>query len=350
MSFVRYFLLLIFALLARSAFAQPAAELHPVLNLPSGGAWNMCTSPEGHVYAATSGGLLRFADSTWELVTPDLIGRVTTVTADGADGLIIGTLDGRLFRTALRESIEWKFLLSSNKSEDLVANSMGVVLAGFYEGVYTSTDHGQTWKQGLTDGPRLRTVGVGDSLLVAFGTKSGSFTRMWTSTDLGNSWDSVTYVNGNAGSPQDVIIDKQGRIVVAALYDGVKLSSDTGKTWVELNEGLGDTVAATRIIEDLDGTLFIATWQDGIFRRGIKDSAWSSSNAGLFDPKLLRTDPASAESFAIALDSSANLYASTSSTFARAQRGDVIWTRLTRGFRTPHITALESFGDPLPKN
>lgn len=139
------------------------------------------------------------------------------------------------------------------------------VMTSHGDGVYKSTDAGQTWEHlGLNMTRQISKIAVHpDNPDVVFVGAQGSpyganeERGIYRSTDGGNTWTRVHYVDANSGI-SDLSMDmKNPRIIYAAYWDhrrfpwkvqsggpgsGIWKSSDGGDTWTELTKGLPEGV------------------------------------------------------------------------------------------------------------
>jgi photosystem II stability/assembly factor-like uncharacterized protein len=131
--------------------------------------------------------------------------------------------------------------------------------ASFGDGIYKTMDGGATWKHlGLTDSERFSRIAVNPLhteivFAAAMGHEWGPNKErgLYRSTDGGNSWKQVLFVNETTGA-SDVALDPANpNVIYAGMYDymrqpwhfrgggpggGLYKSSDGGDTWVKLND------------------------------------------------------------------------------------------------------------------
>ncbi len=136
--------------------------------------------------------------------------------------------------------------------------------AGFGDGVYRSTDAGQTWQHvGLTDSERVKRIRIhptdpNTAWVAVLGHEWGPNEErgVFKTTDAGKTWKKVLYLDADTGC-SDIDIDSQNpRILYAGMYTyrrkpwrfdsgggGTALyrSKDGGDTWEKLTQGLPKT-------------------------------------------------------------------------------------------------------------
>lgn len=129
------------------------------------------------------------------------------------------------------------------------------------DGVYKSVDGGKTWKSmGLHDSHHISRIVIHpkNPEIVYVAAMGHLFSRneergVFKTTDAGNTWQKVLYVNDKVGAIDLVINNSNPNILYAATYDkerfawhfeegglesGIYKTEDAGKTWTRLSAGL----------------------------------------------------------------------------------------------------------------
>ncbi len=197
---------------------------------------------------------------TWDHVDLDTTARVTALSVAGPV-LLAGTDSDGIFRSTNGGKTWRKFGLE----KQMVLAAAGDSLAGTDTGVWQHTA-GEEWKKLSLEA--VCTALYCDGELVVAGTEEEGVFR---STDGGNSWHKCPGVdegiNALAGSGQ--------RIVAGTSVGRVHLSDDGGASWREL-----DALPTAAMAVAIDGeTALAGTYRSGVFR--LSDGHWQADNSGL---------------------------------------------------------------------
>lgn len=251
----------------------------------------------------------------------------------------------------------------------LYATPEGVLFAGVRgAGVFRSTDLGDSWTPvnvGLPFEP-----GEGYFSASVFAQKGGTLyvgsSRLYASTDNGNTWDHVPTLQTYMSISGVVIIGN--RIYISTLEDGVWYSDDDGDSWIPMNDGLKNM--SIRVLSSI-GTTLVAGTENGAFRKKANEDAWAPINAG-FVEQPMNMEPINSARVASGLDPvpmglfpsglrvdsftamENMLYIgiliggdSGESRFFRSDDEGDTWTRITTEEMTHTVEALASFGTTL---
>ena len=127
--------------------------------------------------------------------------------------------------TALTPPAIWTMALDPANSQVLYAGTN-------QDGIWKSTDAGNTWQQAGSAGPfPVYSLAVdGSTHMVYAGTNGGG---VWTS-DGGGTWRSTSIADGMVLSLAE---DSAGAVYAGTNFTGAKVSHDQGTTWTALNTG-----------------------------------------------------------------------------------------------------------------
>jgi len=147
-----------------------------------------------------------------------------------------------------------------------------------YDGVYRSTDLGQTWEPASVGmGPKeIQALAAIDGTLVAGAVYSG----LYRSTDGAQTWQKANQGMPPGGAIETIVRD--GTTIYAGTRDGVYRTDDHGASWTKVtgNDAVDQGVIAAMTVHD--GTLFVTSrqrYETSIYRRD--GSTWTEVANGL---------------------------------------------------------------------
>jgi uncharacterized repeat protein (TIGR01451 family) len=213
--------------------------------------------------------------------------------------------------------------------------------AGTDEGVYKSTDSGDTWAPanvGLSN-EHVSSLAIdprNPSTLYAAVYSGGVF----RSTDSGGTWANV----GAGLTGQNVLhlaIDPRtpSTLYAGTLEGRVFRSSDAGGAWTEVSAGLpGLGINALAIDPATPATLYVATWGGGIFKSACSGDAWAAVNSGLpsLNALVVTIDPATPST----------LYAATEPGVFKSTDAGGSWTAASNGLSGRIVDLAVDPSDP----
>ena len=168
---------------------------------------------------------------------------------------------------------------------------------------------------------------------------AGSDAGLFLSTNNGENWSRITFVNGVAYWPSICAIATRGDTVFAGSDgSGVRISTDKGTTWSQINTGLTNFKVQCLIVNG--NNIFAGTNGGGVFVLSSDRSSWSNASTGLTDMNV--------QCFTIA---SNKLLAGTNDggVFITANNGNS-WTNLgsgANGLYNTNIRSLAAIGTNL---
>jgi len=240
------------------------------------------------LYAGTyQGGLFRSEDGgvTWQTIGqgPFANSLMIKVKVDPSNSsrLLAGGYDG-LFKSEDR-GLSWLPVLS-DQIEVIVFHptKVGFVLVGSDHGLWTSFDAGETWSSvSRLQGIRVDSLGLNldEPEEIFAGThKSGLF----RSRDGGSSWEAINYGIANtfvSALSTDPSVPK--RLYAGTLGDGLFITDDMGVSWSHVGGELaGTSVKALLASSTNPGSIFAGTW-DGLFMSQDAGQTWARSSPPL---------------------------------------------------------------------
>lgn len=218
-----------------------------------------------HISLSSDGG------STWVEKTANTNGgSIICIAFDDTDNVYLGTGQG-IYRSTDNGDTWALFGNFTGQAEAIVFNDSGYIFAGTSYCVNRSTDGGSTWTS-LPSGGGTRTVAIAPNGYL--------FTGCWEnagilrSTDNGDNWTYVYPQTVSIYSASIPFFDNNGYIYFPTWGKGVLKSTDDGDTWIEVNNNLG-TPYARCVVRDPDGNFF-ASENYGIFKSTDNCENWYS--------------------------------------------------------------------------
>lgn len=151
-------------------------------------------------------------------------------------------------------------------------DSSGNSYVGGYNGVFLSTNVGDTWTRqstGLPGGQAVNALAVINHEIVLAGLWNG---KLFQSSDSGSHWIQSN-PSTNWSYISDISIDGNNNIYVGTGYDGVYRSTNSGGSWHQVNEGLG-SLKVTSIYAFKNQELFATTFDGGLFHSTNSGQNW----------------------------------------------------------------------------
>lgn len=225
------------------------------------------------VYAGTYGAGVFELDTeigAWELRDAGMVApAVRALVAEGSH-VYAGLFGGGVFRSD-DQGGTWQ--RSINGLDEVFVNVMasgsGAVYAGTWNGVWRTTDQGQSWGPAGLPGEGIFALAFDSTTLLA-GTFDG---EVWSSVNGGQSWNPV-----GSGLPNAFVrgVVRLGTALYAALNgDGVYKLPDGGSTWSSMNAGLPNLDLETVVAAG--GTLLLGTSYGGVYRWNAAAQQWDPS-------------------------------------------------------------------------
>ncbi len=180
------------------------------------------------------------------------------------------------------------------------------VMTSHGDGIYKSTDAGQTWKHiGLKDSRHIAAMRIHplnpEHVYVAVqGSLYGPSAErgVYRSTDGGDNWEQVLFVNESTGAADLSMDANNPRILYAGMWDhqrlpwkirsggpgsGIHKSTDGGTTWTKLTTGLPDKMGKVAVdVSPANSNIVYANIEaakGGVFRSTNAGKSWKQVNS-----------------------------------------------------------------------
>lgn len=184
---------------------------------------------------------------------------------------------------------------SANVNAIAIRSNGDLFLATNGDGLFRSTDGGESWSSLATTHKYFYSVLVTDDGVVYAGSYDGMF---YISTNNGVDWTSTRVVDndttdarGDTATARSIITsivrDNEGNIYVATGVEGIFVSQDDGKSWISLgtnfyNSATGIINAPLSMLLDAQRNLHVGTYRGGTFTFNSRRSQWQSENISIF--------------------------------------------------------------------
>jgi len=246
------------------------------IGLPVGKVTGLATSPEGDIYAAErSSGVSKYmpTQNEWNHLflaysyslgigpTGDIFVGRNTATVQSTDG-----------------GLNWRYSWFTDFSVvSIVFDEDGSVIVGTNgDGAYRSSDRGLTWERAGLLGSQVRSL-VRDSIHVFLaGTNNG----LYRTSNRGDSWEPITGYDITA-----VLVSNTSILMGTRVY-GIIRSDTTRTQWLSSNNGLS-SLEVNDLLMDQRGDIYAAT-PVGVFRSTNKGNLWLDISDGLPSLPLLK--------------------------------------------------------------
>lgn len=226
-----------------------------------------------NIYAATSGGLFVTTNNgtNWNLLYSGITNFNVLSVAVSGNKIFIGTDGSGVFRST-DNGLNW--IKVNNGLTDLkiysIAVSGNTVFAGTDNGLFLSTDNGNSWNLSHMGGNLIYSVLAYDNYV--FATTNIYPPGTSRSTDGGLHWSqciiSVKYFS------------KVGNNIYATGGNSIYVSSNNGDSWLSISNDFPGVGTNTGVIVN-GNNLYVGTYGSGVYRSTNNGQNWTSLNNGL---------------------------------------------------------------------
>jgi photosystem II stability/assembly factor-like uncharacterized protein len=167
--------------------------------------------------------------------------------------------------------------ISETKIISLAVNGKTIYAGGYMDGIYKTTDGGQSWIQLITYG-RFKSIAIGPSGVFALQTSTHGkpSSSLNLTTDGGTTWTEVasfSYPN----TIQKVIT--KGNYIFLGNTQGIYRSNDNGLNWIKTNNGISDSNITALYV--YNNKLIAGTQTGKVYSSANNGDTWLSLSSGL---------------------------------------------------------------------
>ena len=262
--------------------------------------------------AATETGLYTSQDLgvTWKQATGTSLFNVTDV-GISPSGIVLANAGGLLLRSANYGSTVQQLSSGPIDARDFAFSGNTLFLSA-QNGIYRSTDQGQTWSNvstNLKDDISLVLRINSEGILYAGGFTSG----IWRSADSGVNW-TLWSQSGLTAPHSGNFFRMTNGTLLAATYSGLFASQDDGQTF----SPFGTTLPSNSIqsVAAFGNTIVVSSSYRGLFRSSDGGQTWMQPTSGFQE----------SSAYDLAVDETGNFYASGTLGVYRSTNGGQTWS------------------------
>ncbi|MFH2048657.1 MAG: hypothetical protein ABIJ12_04340 [bacterium] len=239
---------------------------------------SLVTKSAGIIFAGTDGGLFRSNDNgdNWIAVNNGLTyTEVRSLAVNFSGDILAGTNDGGIY-ISTDDGENWtNYGLFTYTVFSIIFNSSGDIFAGTDEGVYRSTDNGDTWV--VVDNDIIAVDLLVNPLGNIF---AAAYPGVFRSIDNGENWTKNS--NGIINtSIRPLVINSSDAIFSGVNQWGMVKSDDNGDSWQELD--FGEYVRSFAVNSSND--IFAGTHHSGLYYSVNDGNTWEQVSNGSFLPE-----------------------------------------------------------------
>ena len=215
----------------------------------------------------------------WQLQGGPYGKEIIYIAEGGINTLFLSVSDGLLFKS-INDGDSWQLTDYGYSLIQTIANdNSGIIYAGTQtEGVYRSTDMGNTWLQisGGLNNFNILSLSVTTTGHVYCGSAGGGIFQLNLQS---TNWEYLGLANVDILSIQ---VDINGDLYAGTSGYSIYKSTNNGNDWTQLNAGIGDDRTVYSLALNSDGKIFAGT-DLGIYRTSDGGQSWLQFNNGLQD-------------------------------------------------------------------
>jgi photosystem II stability/assembly factor-like uncharacterized protein len=269
------------------------------------------------VFAGGSGGAFMSIDGAQSWKALGLNGvKVLQLVRDG--NYLFAACQWGFYKMNLGDTV-WRKTL--NESQLLVTAKDSIVLVGsWYDGIFRSTDYGETWQQadsGITNREMVCMCVTSNGIVLA-SAAGASGSGMFRSTDLGISWQRT---NSDPYSWNFEGISEYSHVLYGFDFTNQALvyeSTDGGLTWLLPSGAIPPSDILMSVYKDNSG-LYVGSYHYGVFKSLDEGRSWTSINGGLANKDIFQIVPGRKSLFCATYD---GVYSNSLSSQGNWQRSD----------------------------
>ncbi|MCW8961215.1 MAG: hypothetical protein OQK29_06605, partial [Ignavibacteriaceae bacterium] len=268
---------------------------------------------QGYIFAGTfGGGVYRSSDGGLTWIAPS-VGNTLFVTSLVANDPYIFAGAGSLgvYRSS-DNGVTWEQKLNVFGVDAMCKSGNKIFESSSNYTGYT-TDNGETWinVQPLEGAIIFSYYCMGDTIF------AGGQTKIYRSTDNGNTFTTITLNLGFSIVNISAIISVGSILYAATSYDGVYKSTDFGSNWISANEGMGPKNVRALTLTN-SSSLIAGTHYVGMYRSTDLGLSWNKSVSGF---------PAGTSILSL-LESNSSIYAGTRDGVFRTDDNGDNWVKM----------------------
>ena len=250
---------------------------------------DLMKGPQNEIYLGTYGsGIFKSIDqgNTWFQTSNGInCALILDITFDKIGNIYAAAWNGGLHKS-MDDGLTWQTVhngLTNLSLQCLLSTKGGDLFAGTDDGLFRSTDNGESWNRtsavGHDDLYEIYENSLGNLYAIDYGN------GLWRSSDSGENWIRVS----NSFANQFVFgfaIDSNDNLFAGTRAGQIYKSTDHGQNWMLSRNGLNSNNTVMTISASPDSILYAGTIEDGVFRSTNNGQYWEGINNGIDDTNI----------------------------------------------------------------